>query len=329
MRVLVIGAAGMIGRKLCAALARDGALGGRPIESAHFVDLVAPAPLPAPFPAQCEALDLCAEGASERLIAERPDVVFLLAAVVSGEAERDFDKGYAINLDATRRLFEAIRHEREASGGAYVPRLVFASSIAVFGVPFPETIGDDFHLTPLTSYGTQKAVCELLLADYSRRGIFEGVGLRLPTICVRPGKPNTAVSGFFSSIIREPLEGREAILPAPDTVRHWFASPRAAVGFFLHAAVLDVKRLAGRPNLTLPGVSATVAEQIEALRRSAGDGAVRLIRHEPDAKVREMIAGWPTRFDARRATALGFAAEADFDEIIRVYLEDDHVAAVA
>ena len=320
----------MIGRKLVAALAREGALGGAKISAAHLVDLVAPvAPAGARFVSTCEALDLTAAGAPERLIAARPDVVFLLAAIVSGEAERDFEKGYRVNLDATRRMFEAIRHERGASGGAYFPRVIFASSIAVFGAPFPEAIGDDFHTTPLTSYGAQKAIGELLLADYSRRGIFDGIGLRLPTICVRPGPPNAAASGFFSGIIREPLSGREAILPVPDTVRHWHASPRTAVNFFLHAATLDLSRLGARRNLTLPGVSATVGEQIEALRRAAGAKAVGLIRRQPDETIARMVAGWPSRFETVRAAALGFGAEKTFDEIIRVYQEDDYVAAVA
>src|SRR5204862_4249704 len=161
-----------------------------------------------------------------------PELIFHLAAIVSGEAEADFEKGYRINLDGTRLLFEAIRR------ASYQPKVVFTSSIAVFGAPFPEAIGDEFLNAPLTSYGTQKAIDELLLADYSRRGFFDGVGLRLPTICVRPGKPNRAASGFFSGIIREPLAGEEALLPVPKTVRHWFASPPAGGSFLLHAARL-------------------------------------------------------------------------------------------
>ena len=164
-----------------------------------------------------------------------------LAAVVSGEAEADFEKGYAVNFDGTRALFEAIRAQP-----GYRPRVIFASSIAVYGTPFPEPIPDDFHLTPLTSYGTQKAMSELLLADYSRRGFLDGIGLRLPTICIRPGAPNKAASGFFSNILREPLAGREAVLPVEDDVRHWHASPRAAVGFFRHAMRLDLARLGDR-----------------------------------------------------------------------------------
>ena len=330
MRILVTGAAGMIGRKLCARLAADGALAGRQIEAAHLIDAVAPTPPAAPrFATLAEALDLAAPASAAHAIAQRPDIVFHLAAVVSGEAESDFDKGYAVNLDATRRLFEAIRQERDRSGGAYRPRLVYASSIAVFGPPFPETIGDDFLVAPLTSYGAQKAIVELLIADYSRRGIFAGIAVRLPTIVVRPGLPNRAASGFFSSIIREPLAGREAILPAPETTRLWCASPRAAVGFLVRAAALDLDKLSPRRSLTMPGFSTTVGEQIEALRRVGGDAAVRLIRRQADESIAGIVSGWPGRFDARRAESLGFVAESSFDEIIRVYLEDDHGPAVA
>jgi nucleoside-diphosphate-sugar epimerase len=246
-------------------------------------------------------------------------VIFHLAAIVSGEAEADFEKGYRVNLDGTRRLFEAIR----LAGGGYRPKLVFTSSIAVFGEPLPEVIGDTYHLTPLTSYGTQKAICELLLADYSRKGFLDGIGIRLPTIVIRPGKPNKAASGFFSGILREPLSGQEAVLPVDDSVRHWFASPRAAVGFLLHAAELDTAPLGQVRTLTMPGLSATVGEEIEALRRAAGDSAVELIRREPDAAVAKIVAGWPGNFDAGRAEALGFTAETSFDEIIRAHIEDE------
>jgi D-erythronate 2-dehydrogenase len=330
LKVLVIGAAGMIGRKLCERLARDGGLAGKTIGAAHLVDIVAPSPPGfADFPTTCEAFDIAAPYVAPKLVADRPDVIFLLASIVSGEAESDFDKGYAINLDGTRLLFEAIRREHRLSGGAYRPRLVFTSSIAVFGAPFPETIDDDFFSTPLTSYGTQKAICELLLADYSRRGFLDGVGLRLPTICVRPGAPNRAASGFFSGIIREPLAGHEAILPVPDTVRHWHASPRSAVGFLIHAASLDLADLGVRRNLTMPGVCATVGEQIEALRDVAGEAAIKLIRREPDETIERIVAGWPRRFDASRALGLGFTAETSFAQIIQAYREDDYVGPIA
>ena len=325
MRILVIGAAGMIGRKLVERLARDGTLGAQRIDSLDAVDIVAPAPPPAPFPIRAEACDIASLYVPGRLAKGRPDVVFLLASVVSGEAEADFDKGYAINLDGTRMIFDALRREQALSGGGYRPRVVFTSSIAVFGAPFPEKIGDEFFSTPLTSYGTQKAISELLLSDYSRRGFFDGVAIRLPTICVRPGKPNLAASGFFSNIIREPLKGESAVLPVDDDVRHHHASPRAAIGFLLHAATLDSTKLGARRALTMPGVSVTVAEQIEALRRAAGDKAVALIRREPDETIRRIVAGWPRQFEAKRAEALGFKAERSFDDIIRAHIEDEHV----
>jgi nucleoside-diphosphate-sugar epimerase len=244
-----------------------------------------------------------------------------LAAIVSGEAELDFEKGYAINLDATRYLLEAIRTQGEAA--PYKPRVVFTSSIAVFGAPFPERIDDEFFLTPRTSYGTQKAIGELLLADYTRRGFLDGIGIRLPTVCIRPGLPNKAASGFFSNILREPLVGKEAILPVDDTVRHWHVSPRRAVGFLIHAATLDLQLLGHRCILNMPGLSATVGEQIEALRRAAGDKVVALIRRERDPLIAKIVDSWPQDFDARRAQELGFVADTSFDEIIRIHMNDE------
>lgn len=322
MDILIIGAAGMLGRKLADRLARDGALGDTPVEAMTLADVATPQ-APAGFSGgvRLETADLSTPGTAERLLAARPQAIFHLAAVVSGEAEDDFDKGYRVNLDGTRALFEAVRAAHEADG--YFPRLVFASSIAVVGAPLPFPIPDAFPLTPLTSYGTQKAICELLLADYTRRGFLDGVGIRLPTICIRPGKPNTAASGFFSSILREPLVGREAVLPVPEDVRHWHASPRSAVGFLLRAATMDLAEVGPRRNLFMPGVSATVGEQIEALRRIAGEKAVRLIRRKPDEAIARMCAGWAPGFEATRARALGFTAETSFDEIIRVHIEDE------
>ena len=319
MNILVTGAAGMIGRKLTARLFADQALNGTPIDGIKLVDVVAPEP-PAGFAANVAtaACDLAAPGETSKLVAERPDVIFHLAAVVSGEAELDFDKGYRVNLDATRLLLEAIR-----AAGDYHPKLVFASSIAVFGAPFPPAIPDDFALAPLTSYGTQKAIVELLLADYARRGFLDGVAIRLPTINVRPGKPNRAASGFFSSIIREPLAGQDAVLPVDESVRHWHASPRAAIGFLLHAASLKPAQLGSRVSLTMPGVSCTVGEQIAALQRIAGDKVAARIRREPDPMIMRIVEGWPRCFDASRATALGFRAEATFDDIIRTHIEDE------
>jgi len=316
MRVMVIGAGGMIGRRFASALAADPEPG---LAALELLDTVAPeAPAGAAFPVEAGVLDLTDAAAVARRVAARPDVIVHLSAVVSGEAEADFDKGYAVNFDGTRALLEAIRGEAD-----YRPRVIFASSIAVYGRPFPEPIPEDFHLTPLTSYGTQKAMCELLLADYTRRGLLDGIGLRLPTICIRPGAPNRAASGFFSGILREPLAGREAVLPVDESVRHWHASPRAAVGFLRHAMRLDLDRLGAARSLAMPGLSATVAEQIEALRRAAGERAVRLIRREPDPVIRQIVAGWATRLDASRALALGFTADPSFDAIIAAHVADE------
>jgi D-erythronate 2-dehydrogenase len=310
----------MLGRKLMERLVRDGVVGGERVLDVALVDVVeAGRPASVSFGVEAVVADLSEPGIADGLVASRPDVIFHLAAVVSGEAEADFEKGYRVNVDGTRRLLDAVRKADQS----YRPRLVFASSIAVFGGPFPEVIGDDHCAGPLTSYGTQKAVCELLLSDYTRRGFVDGVGIRLPTICVRPGRPNKAASGFFSSIIREPLNGEEAVLPVPDSVSHWFASPRAAIDFLLHAATLESSAIGDRRCLTMPGVCATVSDQIAALRRVAGEEAVRRIRREPDETIMRIVAGWPHRFDARRANELGFRAETDFDEIIRVYIEDE------
>jgi D-erythronate 2-dehydrogenase len=201
--------------------------------------------------------------------------------------------------------------------------VIFTSSIAVFGAPFPDAIDDDFFTTPLTSYGTQKAIAELLLNDYSRRGFLDGIALRMPTVCVRPGKPNMAASGFFSNIIREPLAGNTAVLPVSDTVRHWHASPRTAVGFLVQAAEMDTAELGDRRTLTLPGLSCTVAEQIDALRKVAGNDVVKLIQSEPDETIAKIVSGWPRNFNPQRALKLGFKAESNFEEIIRVHMEDD------
>ncbi|MBA1156439.1 D-erythronate dehydrogenase [Microvirga mediterraneensis] len=319
MQILILGAAGMVGRKLTERLVKEGRLGGEAITRLVLHDVVEPARPQASFAVDTLTSDFSMPGEAGKLVASRPDVIFHLAAIVSGEAEADFDKGYRINLDGTRFLFDAIR----TIGDGYKPRLVFTSSIAVFGAPFPDAIGDEFFLTPLTSYGAQKAMGELLLADYTRRGFFDGVGIRLPTICVRPGKPNKAASGFFSSIIREPLNGQETVLPVSLDVRHAHASPRSAVNFLVHAASMDTSKIGPRRNLTMPSVSVTVGDQIDALRRIAGEQAVARIRHDLDPTIIRFVEGWPRRFDASRAESLGFRAESSFDEIISIYIEDE------
>lgn len=321
MHILILGAAGMVGRKLTERLVRDGRLGDGAINKLTLQDVVAPAaPAGATMPVDCITCDFADPGAAAPLVAGRPDVIFHLAAIVSGEAEADFDKGYRINLDGTRQLLEAIR----AVGGGYRPRMVFTSSIAVFGAPFHDKIEDEFFHTPLTSYGTQKAICELLITDFSRRGFLDGISIRLPTVCVRPGRPNKAASGFFSNIIREPLNGEEAVLPVSEDVRHWHATPRSTVGFLLHAGTMDLARMGWRRGLTMPGLSCTVGEQIAALGRVAGPKVAARIRREPDPTIMGIVAGWPRDFAPARARELGFTTvEKSFDDIIRIHIEDE------
>src|SRR5579863_8854845 len=312
----------MVGRKLTAALIKAGRIGGAPIEKLTLADVVRPDAPAFGGAVEAVAADLSTPGVAAQTIAGRPGLIFHLAAIVSGEAEADFDKGYRINLDGTRYLLEAIR--QEGLKAPYLPRMVFTSSVAVFGAPFPDAIGDEFFLTPLTSYGTQKAIGELLLSDYSRRGFFDGIGIRLPTICIRPGRPNKAASGFFSNILREPLAGQEAILPVSEDVRHWHASPRSAVGFLIHAGTMDTAKIGPRRNLTMPGLAATVAEEIEALRRVAGEKVASRIKREPDPFIVGIVAGWPRNFNPKRALELGFTtAEKSFDDIIRIHIDDE------
>ena len=320
MHILIIGAAGMIGRKLTDRLIADRTLLTDSCALTLFDRVEAPLP-EAHGHATSLSGDLADKAQAERLASLRPDVIFHLASIVSGEAETDFQLGWQVNMTGSWQLLEALAAQTQS--GAYCPKVIFTSSIAVFGPPYPEAIDDDFLCAPQTSYGAQKAAVELLVSDYSRKGFIDGMSIRLPTICVRPGKPNLAASSFFSGIIREPLSGQQAALPVDGDVRHWHASPRSAAGFLVHAAGLDTSRLEGRRSLNMPGVSCTVDEQIDALRAIAGEDAVRLIIPKPDEAVRRIVSGWPRNFTAERATSLGFVAETEFSQIITTYLEDD------
>jgi nucleoside-diphosphate-sugar epimerase len=319
-KILIIGGGGMLGQKLATALGSDG-LGQDTAPEVTLFDIRFPGNS---APATKRVTGSMTDPDTIRgLVAERPDTVFHLAAIVSGEAEVNFDLGWQTNMQGFWTFLEALRSEHLASGGMYRPRVVFTSSIAVFGAPFPAKIDDDFPTAPRTSYGAQKAISELMLSDVSRKGFVDGISIRLPTICVRPGMPNKAASSFFSGIIREPLNGQEAVLPVSPDVRHWHASPRSAVGFLRHAALLDLSRLGNRPALNLPGVSCTVEEQIEALRSIAGNDVIKLIRPEPDAAIARIVEGWPRDFAPERALALGFTADPDFHSIIETYIAED------
>ena len=319
LRIVILGGAGMLGRKLAERLILDGTLGSSAIARLALVDVVPPTPPHgAGFVIDTVVADISEPGVAESLVSTRPDVVFHLAAVLSGEAEADFEQGYRVNLDGTRHLLETIR----TTGSDYVPGGV---RVVDRGVRRPVSRGDRrrprHHAADElrhTEGHRRAAPGGLFAARVSRRHRDPVADALRPSRRAQP-----AASGFFSSIIREPLNGREAILPVPESVRHWFASPRAAVGFLVRAAALDTGVLGDRRCLTMPGLSATVAEQIAALRKVAGDEAVRLIRREPDETIMRIVAGWPRNFDPRRAQELGFTAEASFDEIVRIYIDEE------
>ena len=311
--VLIIGGGGMIGQKLASSYTES--------ETVSLLDMAFP-----------ENSDLNAKkilgsvsdaSIVEKTLSELPETIFYLASIVSGEAEINFSKGWDVNIHAFWSFLTQIRDQYLKSEGHYKPKIIFTSSIAVFGSPFPNKISDEFLTAPRTSYGAQKVCCELMLNDYIRKGFCEGLAIRLPTICVRPGKPNLAASSFFSGIIREPLNGLKANLPVSTDVRHWHASPRSAVGFLRHAESLDRNALTFNGALNMPGLSCTVEEQIEALRSIAGNEAAKLIVSKPDEKIIEIVKGWPENFDTKIALELGFIAESSFEEIIQIYVEDD------
>ena len=321
MKILILGGGGMIGQKLIHHLAKHPTLAGTKISETTLVDAFIEPKIPAsaPFAVKAQVADITNAHTCSDLVSAKPDIIFHLAAIVSGEAESDFEKGYRVNLDGTRNLFEAIR----AIEG-YCPRVVYTSTAAVYGGPYPDGADDDFILQPLTSYGTQKAIGELLLNDYSRRGFLDGIGLRLPTICVRPGKPNAAASGVFSNIIREPLVGIETTLSVTKDVSMIFASPKSAVGFLVHAAELDTALLGDRRSMLMPGVHATIGDEIETLRRVAGEKVVSYIKEKPDAFAQKMVEAWNfPAFPATRARSLGFTCEKTFDELIQLHIETE------
>ena len=322
MKILITGGGGMLGQKLIAGLAKVGSLNGKKIESISVVDAYKQSQAldGFDFKITSKIVDITDRKECDAMIAEKPDLIFHLAAIVSGEAESDFEKGYRVNVDGMRNLFEAIR----LISNDYCPRVVFTSSVAVYGGPYLEVADDNFILQPATSYGVQKAIGELLLNDYSRRGFFDGVGLRIPTLCVRPGLPNSAASGVFSNIIREPLLGIEATLTAGKDASMIFTSPRSAVGFLIHAAQMDTSGLGARRSLMMPGIYATLGDEIDALRRVAGDKIVGFIKEEIDPFVQEMLKSWNfPKFDAKRARSLGFTCEDSFDELIKTHIADE------
>jgi len=317
MHVLITGGGGFIGKKLVSRLLERGQLDGRPIERLTVADVAPAQGLPEDPRLALEQIDMTDAGAVQRLVGAGVDRVYHLAAIVSANAEADFDLGYAVNLDGTRHLLEALRR---LDGR---PKIVFASSVAVYGGDMPAVIQDDTHLTPQTSYGAQKAASELLVADYHRKGFVDGRSLRLPTIVVRPGRPNKAASTFASSIIREPLAGEEAVCPVSTSSAMYVLSPRRVVDAFIHAMELSDESLGMTRSLVLPGITATVGDMIEALATVAGPNVVARIRHEPDPMIQSIVDGWASRVEAARARRLGFKADDDLGAIIEAHIEDE------
>jgi len=321
LRILITGAGGFIGRKLTERLLADGTVDGRTVQHITAADLYGLDLLADDARLARVALDITDHVAAAKLIAQGYDLVVHLAAIVSANAEEDFDLGYKVNLDGTRYLLEGLK----ALGTC--PRLVFASTLAVFGGPVPTPpalIGDDFHLTPQTSYGAQKAACELLVADYTRKGYIDGRSLRLPTIVVRPGKPNKAASTFASSIIREPLAGQAAICPVDPDSTMYILSPRRVIDAFVKTAGLPSDAFGQVRSLTLPGIAVRIGDALEALRRIAGDKVADRVKQVPDPKIQKIVDGWPYNFASKRARDMGYEADASIDEIIQAHIEDEH-----
>jgi nucleoside-diphosphate-sugar epimerase len=319
MHALITGGTGFLGKKLAAALLREPP--GVRVSRVTLFDAGEGFDVPSDPRISVVTGDV-ADPAAVAAVAADADLVWHLAAVVSFGAERDVDLGYRVNLDGTRVLLEALR----AAGRR--PRLVFASSYAVFGGDLPAEITDDFHATPQSSYGTQKAIGELLVADYARKGFVDGRSLRLPTIVVRPGRPNLAASTFASSIIREPLAGSDAVCPVGRDTAMLILSPRRVVESLVRAMALPASAFGSAP-LSLPGLCVTVEEMVDALERVAGPAAAARIRWEPDPAIQRIVQTWPVRSTARRAEALGFTADSSFDEIVRAHLEDEGDAGYA
>ena len=317
MHIAITGAAGFLGQRLVAQLLARGALDGQPIRRLTLLDVAEP-PMPAGDGVEITplALDITEPGGLDPVLATKPDVIYHLAAVVSAAAEVDLALGMRVNFDATRALLEGC-HAHGLAG----TRLIMASSVAAYGGDLPELVDDMTALQPQNSYGAQKAMSELLINDYSRRGLVDGRVLRLPTIIIRPGRPNAAASSFASSILREPLNGEEAVCPVPTDLSMFVMSPQKVIEALLHGAEVSGDALGPFRAFMLPGITVTVTEMLETLRQVAGDGAVALVRHEPDPRIAAIVSNWPSRFTTRRALELGFRGDGDLREIVDAFLE--------
>ncbi|PCE22866.1 NAD-dependent epimerase [Paraburkholderia acidicola] len=323
MKVLITGGAGFLGQRLARELLARGTLkdaDGKPQTITELVLLdVVPAAHHDDSRVRTEVGDIAERSVLERAIDDRTAAIFHLAAIVSGQAEADFDLGMRINLDASRLLLETCRQR------GHRPRVVFTSSVAVYGGDFPEIVQNDTALNPQSSYGAQKAIAELLLNDYTRRGFIDGRVLRLPTISVRPGKPNAAASSFASGIVREPLNGVTAVCPVAGSTRVWLLSPRKAIESLIAGLEIDAALLGTQRALNLPGISVSVDEMVAALREVAGDAVAQRIVWEPDARTEKIVGSWPGRWDTARAERLGLTGDRTFADVIRAYIADEHI----
>jgi len=313
MKIAITGGGGFLGRRLATAL-----LANSGVKQVVLADVTPILPQDSDRRLRLLVADLADPRAAAAVVAEA-DMIFHLAAVVSGQAETEFDLGMRVNLDATRNLLDAAR----AAGRR--PRFVFTSSLAVYGPPLPEVVTDDTAVHPQSSYGVQKAIAELLVFDYSRKGYVDGRILRLPTVCVRPGKPNAAASSFVSGIIREPLRGERAMCPVGADQELWLSSPHAAVANLVRAGSLGPAALGDKRVINVPGITVTVAGMIAALGKVAGPAAAERISFGDSPVVRRIVSSWPSRFDVTRALGLGFSQDPDFESLIRGFLADEEV----
>jgi nucleoside-diphosphate-sugar epimerase len=317
MRIVILGGGGMLGQKVARAMAAKGSQRGQKISHLALADIADPKPVEAPFPVSTHRLDITDRTAVARLFAEGADVIYHLAAVLSGQSEAEFDLGMAVNLQGSINVFEAAR------GLGTCPVVVFSSTLAVYGGEIPDQVVDWTQLNPQTSYGAAKAAVEMLLTDYSRRGFIDGRGPRLPTISIRPGKPNKAASSFMSSIFREPLQGQPANCPVSPDYPHYYLSPRRCVENLIHAAELPGEAFGENRCFVLPGRTHRIGDMVEAMRRVAGDGPANLITWQREPEVERIVLGWKAFIDAEKARKLGFTNDADFEESIRFFLEED------
>jgi nucleoside-diphosphate-sugar epimerase len=317
MRVLVTGGAGFIGRKLIQRLLKDGQVGGRKIERITCFDVVAAQGLPTDDRIEIVTGDLASPSQVGILLGKGQDAIWHLASAVSGECEKDFDLGYRVNLTGTLNVLDAARR------AGNVPKLIFTSSVAAFGGPLPEPIPDAQILTPQTSYGAQKAACELLVADYTRKGMIDGRSLRLPTIVVRPGKPNAAASSFASSIVREPLAGESVVCPVAPEARMYSLSPRRVVDALVHAMTIPSEEIGQVRSLTLPGLTYTQSQMMAALERVTSKKVTGRVTWTPDPFIQKIVAGWPTTFTTPRAEKLGFQRDGSLEEMIQAHIDDE------